>query len=116
MFCLRFDQMLGEPRHGLQKGLLLCEPLPRHGGIPPDGETVLHPRKHINLPRLPCPPQDDLGLVPLVGRKDVVRFGRGDGQRARDARELVGVDKRRVGDEAAVDAVGVVADDVLEKC
>jgi hypothetical protein len=105
--------VLSKPRNSLDESLLLRESLSRHSRIAPDRKPVLHPREQVDLERLLCSPQDLLGLVPLLGREDVVQLGCGDGQRARNARELVGLDERGVRDEAAVDAVLVVADDVL---
>lgn len=54
------------------------------------------------------------GLVALLGWEDGVGLGRSNGQRPRDGGELILLDKRRVGDVADVDAVLVVADDVLQ--
>jgi hypothetical protein len=53
--------------------------------------------------------------VAHLGGEDDVRLGGGDGQRAGDGRELVLADEGRMGDVADVDAVLVVANDVLRK-
>lgn len=66
-----------------------------------------------DLVRLADLGEDLLGLVALVDGEDVIGLGRGDGERAGDGRQLVLVDEGRVGEEADVDAVFVVADDVL---
>lgn len=57
--------------------------------------------------------QDLLRLVALLDGEDLVHLGGRDGQRAADGRELLLRDEAGVGDEADVDAVLVVADDVL---
>lgn len=57
--------------------------------------------------------QDLLGLVALVGGEDLVRLGGGDGQGPGDGGQLLLLDEGRVGQVADLDAVLVVADDVL---
>lgn len=74
---------------------------------------MLNPREEVNLPRLPRLDEDRLGLVTLLRREDGVNLRRRNGQRARDAGEFFVGDKRGMGDEARLDAVLVVSDDVL---
>lgn len=58
--------------------------------------------------------EDLLGLVALLGGEDGVGLGGGDGQGPGNGSQLVLVDERGVGDVADLDAVLVVADNVLE--
>lgn len=80
-----------------------------------DGDnTYRYTAEQVDLVRLPDLPQDLLGLVTLLGREDLVRLGGGDGKRAGDGSQLVIVDKGGVSEVADLDAVLVVADNVLE--
>ena len=58
--------------------------------------------------------EDVLGLVALVLGEDGVGLGGGDGEGPRDARELVLGHEGGVGEVAGLDAVLVVAYDVLQ--
>lgn len=57
--------------------------------------------------------EDLLGLVALLVGEDLVRLGGGDGQRAGDGGQLFLVDEGGVRDVADVDAILVVANNVL---
>lgn len=107
-------QKLIKPTHSLRQRLLLCKRRPLLLRISPHRKPMLDPREEVNLPRLPRLDEDRLGLVTLLRREDAVNLRRRDGQRARDAGEFLVGDKRRVGDEARLDAVFVVPDDVLK--
>lgn len=106
-------QKLIKPSNSLHQRLLLCKRRPLVLGISPHREPMLNPREEVNLPRLPRLGEDGLGLVTLLRREDGVNLRRRNGQRARDGREFFVCDKRRVGDEARLNAVFVVSDDVL---
>ncbi len=110
---LPLQKVFVEPRHGLQEGLLLGKPLGLDGGVAADGKAVLDLRVEVDLVGLADLLEDLLGAVALLGGEDGVGLGGRDGQWARDGLELVLVDERGVGDVADVDAVLVVADDVL---
>lgn len=77
--------------------------------------TYLYSAEQVNLIRLPDLLQDLLGLVALLGWEDGVRLRGGDGQWAGDGSQLVLIDKGGVSDVADLDAVLVVADDVLNR-
>lgn len=126
------QQILVKPGNGLVEGLLLGPLLDLDRGVTANGETVLcadfsdqvlfsgrdstyrYTAEQVDLVGLSDLPQDLLGLVTLLGWEDLVRLGGGDGKRAGDGSQLVLVDKGGVGDIADLDAVLVVADDVLE--
>lgn len=57
--------------------------------------------------------EDLLGLVALLGGEDLVGLSGGNGQGARNSGELVLLDERGVGNVADLDAILVVADDIL---
>lgn len=108
--------MFLEPLHGLQEGILLGVLGDPVLGVPPDGEPVLDPAVQVDLVGESQVLQDGLGLVPLLGREDVVGLGGGDGQGTLEVSELVGLDERRVGRVTDVDLAGVgseVTDDVF---
>jgi hypothetical protein len=128
------QEVLVKPSHSLVKGLLLGPFLDWNRGVTTDSETVLYIQtlvigvylvaegykntylyaaKQVDLVRLTDLPQDLLGLVALLCWKDGVRLGGGDGQRAGNGSQLVLLDKGGVGDVADLDAVLVVADNVL---
>lgn len=107
------QQVLVEPGDGLVEGLLLGPLLDAVGQVAADGEAMRDAREEVDLVGLAGLAEDLLGAVALVGGEDLVRLGGGDGERAGDGGQLVLLDEGRVGDEADVDAVLVVADDVL---
>ena len=74
---------------------------------------MLDAREKGDLPRLAGLDEDVLGVVALLGGEDGVDFRGGDGERAADGGEFLVGDEGRVCDEADLDAVFVVADDVL---
>jgi hypothetical protein len=105
--------VLVEPRDSLVEGLLLGPLLGLVGQIAADGETVRDAGVEVDLVGVAGFLENLFGLVALLGREDLVGLGGGDGERAGDGRELVLLDEGRVGDVADVDAVLVVADDIL---
>lgn len=110
------SQVFLEPLHGLQEGILLGVLGDPVLGVPPDGEPVLDSAVKVDLVGESQVLQDGLGLVPLLGREDVVGLGGGDGQGTLEVSELVGLDERRVGRVTDVDLAGVgseVTDDVF---
>lgn len=109
------QQVLVEPRDGLEEGLLLGELLMPLGHVAADGESVLGTGVKGDLVGQAGLLEDLLGLVALVGGEDLVGFGGGDGQGAGDGGELVLINKGRMGHVADVDSVLVVAGDVLER-
>ena len=80
-----------------------------------DTEAVLDSRVQVDLVREAGVFEDLLGLVALLVGEDVVNLRGSDGQGTGDGCELVLADERRVRDKADVDAVLVVADEVLEE-
>lgn len=106
------DQPGVEPSNGLVESLLLSVPLDLLTGVAADGESVLDTTVQVDLVRVAALQEDLLGLVALLGGEDLVRLSGGDGQRSLEARELLFVDERRVGEKAYGDG-GVVAGDVL---
>lgn len=77
--------------------------------------TYLYSAEQVNLVRLPDLAQDLLGLLAQLSREDGVRLRRGDGQWAGDGSQLVVIDKGGMSDVADLDAVLVVADNVLDR-
>lgn len=109
------QQVLVKPPNSLVKGLLLGPPLDPDGEVATHRKAVLDAAEKVDLVRLADLLQNLLGLVALFGWEDLVRLRGGDGQGAGDGSELVLIDKGRVSDVADLDAVLVVADDVLEE-
>lgn len=105
--------MLVKPVDCLQESLLLGKLCLLVGGITAHSEAVLNARVKIDLVRKAALLEDLLRLVALLGGEDGIRLGGRDRQGAGDALELVLVDKRRVGEVADLDAVLVVACNVL---
>lgn len=110
---MQSPQVLVEPGDGLHKGLLLGKLLLLVGEVGADGEAVRRGGEEVDLVGLLRLRENLLGPVALRGREDAVRLGGGNGKGPGDGGELVLVDKRRVGGVADLDAVLVVADDVL---
>lgn len=111
---LRSNQVLVEPDDSLSEGLLLGkldDPVVR---VAPHREAVLDAGEQVDLVRQPGLLEDHLGPVALLRGEDGVRLGGGDGERARDGGELGLRDEGGVRCEADVDAVLVVADEVLQ--
>ena len=106
------EQPRVEPGDGLQEGLLLGPALVLLARVAADREAMHDATVQVDLVRLAALGQDLLGLVALLGGEDLVRLGGGDGQRRLEALQLLLVDERGVGEEAALD-VWVVAGDVL---
>lgn len=109
------QKVLVEPGNGLVEGLLLGVLLNLLADIAADGESVLDAGVQVDLVGQASLLQDLLGLVAQRGREDTVGLGGSDGKGAVDGGELVLVDEAGVGDEADLDAVLVVANDVLWK-
>ena len=107
------DQMLIKPRNSLVERLFLGPLLHLVRQIAADGEPVAHAGVQVDLVRQLGLPQDLLRLVALLSGEYVVRLCGCDGQGSGDGGELILLDERRVGDEADLDTVFVVADDVL---
>lgn len=78
------------------------------------GNTYLYAAVQVNLVRLPDLPQDLLGLVALLRWEDRVRLRGGDGQWPGDGSQLILIDEGGMSDVADLDAVLVVADNVLD--
>jgi hypothetical protein len=110
---LHSNKILVKPDDGLQEGLLLGELLNLDGRVAADGEAVLDARVQVDLVRVARLLEDLLGLVALLGGEDGVGLGGRDGEGARDGGQLVLVDEGGVRDVSDVDAVLVVADNVL---
>lgn len=110
---MQSTQVLVEPGDGLDKGLLLGKLLLLVVQVAADREAVRGAGEEVDLVRLLGLDENLLRLVALLGREDGVGFGGGNGKGAGDAGELLLLDKRRVGGVADIDAVLVVADDVL---
>lgn len=107
------QQEVVEPLDGLVEGLLLGELLGLLGQVAAHAEAVDDVAVQVDLVGLAGLLQDLLGLVALLGGEDLVGLGGGDGQRTRDGGQLVLVDEGGVGEVADLDAVLVVAGDVL---
>lgn len=105
--------MLVEPGDGLVEGLLLGVLLHLAAQVATDSKAVLNTRVEVNLVRLASLLQNLLGLVALLGREDAIGLGGGDGEGSGDGGELLLVNEARMGNEANLDAVLVVADNVL---
>lgn len=105
--------MLIEPSNSLVKGLLLGILLNLLAHVAADSKAVLDARVQVDLVCQAGLLQNLLGLVTLLGGEDAVGFGGGDGEGAGDGGELILVDEAGVGREADLDAVLVVADNVL---
>jgi len=108
------QEVLVEPGDGLQESLLLGKALGLDRGVAADGKAVDDLGVEVDLVGLADLLEDLLGAVALLGGEDGVGLGGRDGQGACDGLELVLLDERGVGDVADVDAVLVVADDVLQ--
>lgn len=106
-------QVLIEPGDGLEKGLLLGKLLLLVAEVAADREAVRGGGEEVDLVGLLGLGENLLRLVALLGREDGVGLGGGNGKGAGDGCELFLLDKRRVGGVADLDAVLVVADDVL---
>lgn len=85
------------------------------GGGQKKKKTYLYSAEKVNLVRLPDLAQDLLRLLAQLSREDGVGLRRGDGQWAGDGSQLVVIDKGGMGDVADLDAVLVVADNVLDR-
>lgn len=85
------------------------------GHVAADRETVDNTAVQGDLVRVADLDQDLLRLVALLGGEDAVRLSGGDGERASDGGQLILVDKGWVGKEADLDAVLVVASNVLNR-
>ena len=107
-------QVLVEPGHSLEEGLLLGEGLVPLGQVAADGKAVLDTRVQGDLVGQAGLLEDLLRLVALLGGEDGVGLGGGYGQGAGDSGELVLVDEGGVGKVADVNAVLEVTSDVLE--
>lgn len=116
--------MIAEPAEGLLEGSLLGPALPRISQVAAHSEAVDHAGKHCHLVGGTGLLKRGLGLVPLLGGEDFIRFwplhqigrgkgvtgpGRGGGQTGSsngqgrvDAGELLGQDEAGVGGEAGV--------------
>jgi hypothetical protein len=70
--------MLIEPSNGLEKGLLLGEPLQLVAGVTADGEPVNDATEQVDLVGLLGLDENLLRLMPLFRREDVVCFGGAD--------------------------------------
>ena len=113
---LQSEKILVKPSHSLQKGLLLGKSLHPDGRVATHGESVLDLREQVDLVGMAGLLEDVFGPVALLVREDGVGLSGRDGQWARDGGKLILVNERRVGDIANVDAIFVMADDVLKGC
>lgn len=95
--------------------MLLGKLLGPLGHIAADGETVLGTRVKEHLVGQAGLLENLLGLVALLGGEDLIGLGGGDGQGTGNGGKFVLVDERGVGHVADVDAVLVVAGNILER-
>lgn len=93
--------------------MLLGELLHLDGRVTADGETMLNLGEQVDLVRLADFLEDLFGPVALLRREDGIGLGGRDGQRARNGREFILFDERRVSNVADVDTILVVSYDVL---
>jgi hypothetical protein len=107
------NKVLIKPRQRLSQSLLLRKHSRAHRRVASHSETVLDTREQVDLVGLLGALENLLGLVTVLGGEDAVDLGGSNGQRAGDAGELLVGDERRVCCESDVDAVLVVADEVL---
>lgn len=107
------QQVVVEPLDGLEESLLLGEPLRLVGQIAPDREAVNGAAVQVDLVGLAGLLEDLFRLVAQLRGEDLVGLGGSDGPRASDGGELLLVDEGRVGDKTDLDAVLVVAGNVL---
>ena len=108
-------QELIEPRSGLQESLLLCILCLLVRQVATNRETVVHATEKVDLEWLRdlVAREDLLGFVALFGREDVVELGGCDGDGSFDGGEFFGGDEGGVGEEADVDTILHLADNVL---
>lgn len=107
------QQVVVEPLDGLEERLLLGESLCLVGQVASDGEAVHGAAVQVDLVGLAGLLEDLLGFVAQLRGEDLVGLGGSDGPGAGDGGKLLLVDKGRVGDETDLDAVLVVAGNVL---
>lgn len=107
------QQPVVEPLDSLQKGLLLGKFLGLLTHVATDGKAVVSAAVQVDLVWLAGLLEDFLGLVALVVGEDFIGLGGGDGPRPPNSGKFLLVDKRRVSNEADVDAALVVAGNVL---
>lgn len=106
-------QMRIIPSKRLQKCLVLGKLFYLDVHVTADGKAVDDARVQVNLVWLLGLEQNLLGLVTLVSREDAVRFSSSNGQRTRNGCKLIFFDKAGVSNVANVDAVFVVANNIL---
>lgn len=99
--------MLFEPLNGLQKGVLLGVLDFAVLGVSSHGETVLDARVQVDLVRHFELFQDIFGLATLLGGENLVGLGGGNGQRAFNVFQFIGLHERRVRRVSDVDLAGV---------
>lgn len=106
-------QVLVKPLHSLVESLLLGESHNLVVDITTDSETVRNAGEQVDLEGLARLDEDLLGSVAELGGENTVGLRGGDGERAADGGKLVLLDERGVGDVADVDALLIVANNVL---
>ena len=99
--------------NSLEEGLLLGILLDLLGGIAAHREAVHDTRVEVNLVRMARLLQNTLGLVPHIGREDAVSLGRCNRKRASNGGELLLFHKGGVGEVADIDAILIMASNVL---
>lgn len=105
--------MLIKPRHSLQERLLFGKPLHLDTNVAADGKPVIDAREQVDLVRLLGLEENLLGPVALFRWEDGVRLRGGDRQRSGDGSQLVLLDKGWMCDEADVDSILVMPDNIL---
>lgn len=98
----------------MEKCLFLGKTLHGDGGITSHRKAMLYARKEIDLVSLAYFRKNPLRLVTLFDSEDVVILGCSNRQRPGNSGQLVSFDKGRVSDEATLNAMLVMTNDVLK--
>jgi len=110
---IKSQQVLVKPVNGLQEGLFLGVFGHFVGDITPNCEPMLNPRIQVDLVRVAGLFEDNLRLVSLLGGEDDICLGRRDSKGACNAGQLFLFDKRGMRKIANLNAVLVVASNIL---
>ena len=113
IYMSNLNKVLIKPLNSLKESLLLGKSLSIITKITSHSKAVLNVRVQVDLERLASLDQNLLGAVSLLGGEDAVGLRRCDGQGSPDGSEFIFLDERGVGDVADLDALLVVANNVL---
>lgn len=113
IYISNLNKVLIKPLNSLKESLLLGKSLSVITEITAHSKAVLNVRVKVDLERLASLDENLLGAVSLLGGENAVGLRRCDGQGSLDGSEFIFLYERGVGDVADLDALLVVANNVL---